>query len=254
MMRQVSMGDGDDDNDGDNGGNDGDNDGDNDDDDKTIFVFDPGGTRPKVLNVLRSQQQQQQQDLLDPRRGETLLNRGLSRPLMTKQVTFIVSNPLIHDQISIEYACRIQRLMLAMKYDNYEPDVICFVPGGGHYHIHHNVHHVHHVHSSTNISKNRILSPTDVGYIYFGHLCRCHDLELSTLASLCLDQDLGDDYIALQNAVHSVQMECIPNWKMDRLLIHFTLVSSDCHVCKGKCHGIPNEHPDIVPRNPQSVP
>jgi hypothetical protein len=165
-----------------------------------------------------------------------------ARKYVTKHVAMVFSKPLLDDdQISIDYACRIRRLVRAMQQEDYKPDVLCFVRGDGQ------------TNSTTfRMKKNRSIVSTDVGYIFFRHLCAAQGVSLSTISHIYLDDPEerssgnGDEYDALQSAVRFLQNdECIPSWHIDRLRVQLSLFSSDYHLCQ--LHDSYTRSPDQSP-------
>ena len=180
---------------------------------------------------------------------------------MKKCVVTVLSKPLQDDQITIEYAARIQRLVREMLYEGYQPDMMCFVGGGGGG--------VSGSISSGSISssgggggggggsasklsqqqqKNAVaavtISDCDVGYTYFRHLAASHRLDLAGIA-FHLERSLmlaG----ALDRVAEVIQEQSVPAWmeamaaaeeqhvhRRRRLKLHvqFALVSSEYQLC-----------------------
>jgi hypothetical protein len=148
-----------------------------------------------------------------------------------RHVAIVLAKPLIQDQVTMEYANRMRRLVNAMQTEDYRPDVVAFVGG---------------------FASDGYLAGADAGYLFFRHLC--------TSQQVCLDNisfHLERTYIrqgALQNLVHQIQQAYVPGWREaiqndytiapafdymsgpikrpSKLQIHFSFVSSEYHLCQ----------------------
>lgn len=143
-----------------------------------------------------------------------------------KEVAVVLAKPLKDDQITLEYATRIRRLVRAMKYDDFEPNVICFVGG---------------------LSGNNRLADADAGYVFFRHLCDAQGIQLKRDCAIDL-QRVSMDQGALRQLTLFLQQVCLPKWKNDglfvdvnenvhmppkkRIIVHFSFISSEYHLCQ----------------------
>jgi hypothetical protein len=160
-----------------------------------------------------------------------------------RHVAVILAKPLVDDQITVEFAVRIQRLVRAMQYEDYRPDVICFVEGYG---------------KSSSSSSNRnatatlrvaggVASDCDVGYSYFRHLATTLDLNVSGIIFHLERTSIQNG--ALGTIADLIQRDCVPVWikglmetttavtfepnrkLLRKLYVQFRLVSSEYHLC-----------------------
>lgn len=191
--------------------------------------------------------------------------------ILTKNVAIVFAKPLVNDQITIESAIRIKRLVKSMmninkhhndmndndiienddkKQDNnnnnnlneiyYKPDIICFV--GGKFH-------------------NNLLNDCDVCYTYFRNICTLYNYSLKNIEFYLVSSYVQDG--AIDNICKYIQDKYILNWINDsntilhkqqndnkdnleqkstissswnqkqrcKIKINFTLVSSEYHLC-----------------------
>jgi hypothetical protein len=69
----------------------------------------------------------------------------------------------MQDQVTVEYANRIRRLVTSMRTENYVPDVVAFIGGG------------------TGDDGNCCVSEADAGYVFFRHLCSSQHISLDNV-------------------------------------------------------------------------
>ena len=163
-----------------------------------------------------------------------------------REVAIVLAKPLKNDQITLEYANRIRRLVRAMlsEEEEYRPDVICFVGGQ---------------------SPGNILADSDAGYMYFQFLTAAHDVSTEGIDIHLVKGSVEDG--ALQQIAFFLQETCVPAWlrtakrnskrltaqrpttmkngknstrssddaktaMQDRLRVHFSLISSEYELCQ----------------------
>lgn len=132
----------------------------------------------------------------------------------TKHVAIVFSKKLVENQVSIEYALRIQRLVKAMKQDDYMPTALYFVGN----------------------SEMSIVSDSDAGLLYFCHLCHAQNVDVSNIDIRIDRTNLKDG--ALENIVEDVRDEFLEDWKdgivpvrgRRVLRLEFDFFSSDYHL------------------------
>ncbi|CAB1097053.1 unnamed protein product [Ectocarpus sp. CCAP 1310/34] len=71
-----------------------------------------------------------------------------------RQVLVVIGKHLIRDQVTVEYASRIRRLVQGLKSGRLQPDLVCFTGG--------------------TVRDNRV-ADASAGYIFFRHLCEQHE-------------------------------------------------------------------------------
>lgn len=144
-----------------------------------------------------------------------------------RQVAIVLSKSLQKDQVTVEYANRIRRLLKAMLEEDYHPDAICFVGG---------------------TSTGNKIADADAGYMYFRYLCACQNISLDGIQFI-LEYTRAEQG-AFQNVVDELQQKCLPLWRKAafneededyqsfstkirrRLRVHFSIVSSEYHLCQ----------------------
>ena len=141
-----------------------------------------------------------------------------------KEIAFVLAKPLLRDQITLEYACRIQKLVQMIVHDHYRPQAIFWVGG---------------------VAPGNHVADADAGYLYFRHLCAAQGMDPDE-PRIFLEHN---EDAAFHNAVVTLQLECLADWKQEledqtefeldglvrrkkRLQVHFSLISSDYHLCQ----------------------
>jgi hypothetical protein len=160
-----------------------------------------------------------------------------------RNVAVILSKPLVDDQITLEFAARIQRLVRAMQYEDYRPDVICFVEGYGKSSSSSNSHN----RNATTLRVGGVAADCDMGYSYLRHLATALDLNVSGIIFHLERTSIQNG--ALGTIADLIQRDCVPVWikgLMDttaavtfepsrklvrKLYVQFWLVSSEYHLC-----------------------
>jgi hypothetical protein len=179
----------------------------------------------------------------------------------TYHVAIVFAKPLIRDCVTIEYSSRLRTLVKMLRHDedsseeNYRPRLICFVNGcsgvgGGGAGVDNN-------HRG---NKNAV-SDACAGYIYFRHLCASQNVTIDdSRTEFWVDNSSsdnnseggGDERSAMERVASELWRRHIKSWLKDRPLtqrlnqhygrsgwtvlerrvdIHFTLVSTDYHLC-----------------------
>ena len=132
-----------------------------------------------------------------------------------KHVAVVLSKPLQDDQVTVEYASRLQRLVHAMQLEEYRPDVIVLV-GDRH--------------------GNALLADCDAGYMYLRHLCAMQQVDLTTASATT-----GTNKIQFRLERSSVQegaLENVPQYeRRHQHTLHYHRVSIGMER--------PTENPDL---------
>jgi hypothetical protein len=175
----------------------------------------------------------------------------------TYHVAVVFGKPLIRDQVTIEYAARLRTLARMLGEDSppYMPRLVCFtnggggagggaaaVAGGG-------------GGTDRSISKSAAMSDACAGYAYFRHLCASQNVTIDDARmEFWVDDNRdggGDERSAMERVASELWRRHIKSWLKDRPLtqrlnqhygvgwtvlerrvdIHFTLVSTDYHLC-----------------------
>ncbi|KAL3788481.1 hypothetical protein ACHAW5_002540 [Stephanodiscus triporus] len=170
----------------------------------------------------------------------------------TYHVAVVFGKPLIRDQVTIEYAARLRTLarMLGEESPSYRPRLVCFANGGG----------GAAVGGGSGGTDNRgndaaAVSDASAGYVYFRHLCASQNITIDDARTeFWVDDDRGcggDERSAMERVASELWRRHIKTWLKDRPLtqrlnqhygvgwtvlerrvdIHFTLVSTDYHLC-----------------------
>ncbi|CAM9833402.1 unnamed protein product, partial [Scytosiphon promiscuus] len=107
---------------------------------------------------------------------DQLLNPSL------RQVLVVLGKHLIRDQVTVEYASRIRRLVQGLKSGRLQPDLICFTGG--------------------TVRDNRV-ADASAGYIFFRHLCEQHEIDTENVGFL-VESESTCTKEAMQNVVKEV--------------------------------------------------
>lgn len=147
-----------------------------------------------------------------------------------RHIAAILAKPMMQDQITVEYANRIRRLVTSIKSENYVPDVVAFIGGTG---------------------PDNCVSEADAGYVFFRHLCSSQHISLDNVTFHLERSSIEQD--ALQHLAQHVQ-QSVPAWREaiqneydiapaydylsgppkrpKKLHIQFSLISSEYHLCQ----------------------
>jgi hypothetical protein len=147
-----------------------------------------------------------------------------------RHIAAILAKPLMQDQVTVEYANRIRRLVTSMRTENYVPDVVAFIGGTG---------------------PDNCVSEADAGYVFFRHLCSSHHISLDNVTFHLERTSIEED--AIQHLAQHVQ-QSVPAWREaiqneydiapaydylsgppkrpKKLHIQFSLISSEYHLCQ----------------------
>ena len=133
-----------------------------------------------------------------------------------RHIAVVISKPLVQDQVTLEYACRLRALAKAimpkdeqennignankamddeeddMDERNYRPSIICFVG---------------------ETTSGNLVSDADAGYIYFNHLCASNQISLEGIDILLEKTTLGKG--ALKRVMRHLRQEYIGEWLQD---------------------------------------
>jgi hypothetical protein len=148
-----------------------------------------------------------------------------------RHIAAILAKPLMQDQVTVEYANRIRRLVTSMRTENYVPDVVAFIGGIG--------------------SDDNCVAEADAGYVFFRHLCSSQHISLENVTFHLERTSIEED--ALQHLAQHVQ-QYVPAWREaiqneydiapaydylsgppkrpKKLHIQFSLISSEYHLCQ----------------------
>ena len=141
------------------------------------------------------------------------------------QVIVVFGKSLIGNDITVEYASRLQRLATIVADGHVRPHVICLCGG---------------------TSRGNHISSADAGFVFFNHLIRTHGILLPPGTAFFLDRTSQNEGQALQNIAAHIKKEHLVEWLAishdvvsershaairKRVHVHFTLVSTDYHVC-----------------------
>jgi hypothetical protein len=148
----------------------------------------------------------------------------------TRQIVVLFGKPLLHDQVTVEYASRIRTLgRLLMDPETPKPDLVCFCGG---------------------IQNGNHISDADAGFMFFQHLCTNEGISLDNI-NFFLDRTSKNEGKALQHVVNHIIKTYVCEWLavsqetesptdefgMERkalrkkVNIHFTLISTEYHLC-----------------------
>lgn len=141
----------------------------------------------------------------------------------TVQVVVVFGKSLIRNQITVEYASRLQRLLRFIADGEVDPHIICFCGG---------------------TSPGNQVSNADAGFVFFQHMLSTHhDAPLTT--EFFLDRTSQNEEQALHNVVAHIKKQHLAEWlaisqdvvmehwsrARKRVQVHFTLISTDYHLC-----------------------
>ncbi|CAM9286829.1 unnamed protein product, partial [Ectocarpus fasciculatus] len=99
-----------------------------------------------------------------------------------RQVLVVIGKHLIRDQVTVEYASRIRRLVQGLKSGRLQPDLVCFTGG--------------------TVRDNRV-ADASAGYILFRHLCEQHEANTENIGIL-VESESTCTKEALDNVVKEV--------------------------------------------------
>jgi hypothetical protein len=205
--------------------------------------------RPRLLSdssmtsVVQYNSQQEFMDNISPDASLSLMNRRHIDEL--KHVAVVFARPLIDNLITVEYASRIRRLVKAIKFEEYNPDLLCFVETETARH--------------TSLAKKSKVPASSAGFIFFRHLCAAQGISLQSNLGVYIqgvdhprnpsaihtehsefESSLRDDvphdpeYLALVGVTDILHHSYLPAWRQEakRLRVKVSLVSSDYHICQ----------------------
>lgn len=208
--------------------------------------------RPRLLSdssmtsVVQYNSQQEFLDNISPDASLSLMNRRHIDVL--KHVAVVFARPLIENQITVEYASRIRRLVKAIKFEDYNPDLVCFVETE--------------TARGIGFAQQSKLPSSSAGYLFFRHLCAAQAVSLqknlevyiqgvdhprSPSAKNSLEHDDNEfesssrddvahdpEYLALLAVTDVMDHSYLPEWRQEakRLRVKVSLVSSDYHICQ----------------------
>ncbi|CAM9998297.1 unnamed protein product [Ectocarpus sp. 6 AP-2014] len=139
-----------------------------------------------------------------------------------RQVLVVIGKHLIRDQVTVEYASRIRRLVQGLKSGRLQPDLVCFTGG--------------------TVRDNRV-ADASAGYIFFRHLCEQHEANTENIGIL-VESESTCTKEALDNVVKEVsRMEREELHERERegegrsaawprQKYHFTLISNEYHLSR----------------------
>jgi hypothetical protein len=201
-----------------------------------------GGPRDKssMLNILEHNDRLEQLQQLAVANN----NRKHQNTQPPCHVAVVFSKRLVNDQITAEYASRLQSLARALQ-DGYRPLLICFC-------------------GPNEPVKGGLVSESAVGVVFFQHLCASIDISLDDIP-LAIVPHSHEDLSSLQRVAYEIQQSFLDHWlskstvfesKTDeygltrreprkKISIHLTLISTDYHLCSMN---------DIHLRSPQQSP
>lgn len=177
---------------------------------------------------------------------------GYHQQQTTHHVAVVLAKPLVQDQITVEYASRIQRLARAIINDDYRPDTICFVQS---YAKQSNADNADHGAIEGGGGAVPVVSDCDAGYTYFRHLAASTNLDLDDIVFHLERCSIQNG--ALDNIANMVKHKRLPVWinqssamlstacseynstaafsrnrrHQQKLHVQLALVSSDYHLC-----------------------
>ena len=149
----------------------------------------------------------------------------------TYHVAIVFGKALIRDQISVEYAGRLRTLVKMLHDDDFQPSLICFTGG---------------------LSEGNSVSDASAGFVYFSHLCSAQGIRLDDMKTrFWIDTKSFNERVAMERLASELWRNYIKGWLKERPLterhnqrtfggwkilerradIHFTLVSTDYHLC-----------------------
>jgi hypothetical protein len=196
-----------------------------------------------MTSVVQYNSQQEFMDNISPDASLSLMNRRHIDVL--KHVAVVFARPLIDNQITVEYASRIRRLVKAIKFEEYNPDLLCFVETET----------VRH----TSLAKKSKVPASSAGYVFFRHLCAAQGVSLQSSLEVFIqgvdhprspsaahtehsefESSLRDDvphdpeYLALVSVTDILDHSYLPAWRQEakRLRVKVSLISSDYHICQ----------------------
>ena len=149
----------------------------------------------------------------------------------TYHIAIVFGKALICDQVSVEYAGRLRTLAKMLHDDDFRPSLICFTGG---------------------LSEGNSISDASAGFVYFSHLCSAQGIRLDEMKTrFWIDTKSFNERMAMERLASELWRNYIKGWLKERPLterhnqrsfggwkilerradIHFTLVSTDYHLC-----------------------
>jgi hypothetical protein len=186
-----------------------------------------GGPRDKssMLNILEHNDRLEQLQLA----VVNVNNRKDKNTQAPCHVAVVFSKRLVNDQITAEYASRLQSLALALQ-DGYQPLLICLC-------------------GPNEPVKGDLVSETAAGVVFLRHLCASIDISLDGIPLAIVPH--SHEELSLQRVAQEIQRSFLDQWlskstvfegKTDeygltrreprkKIRIHLTLISTDYHLC-----------------------
>jgi len=160
-----------------------------------------------------------------------------------RNVAILFGKSLVRDQITVEYASRIRKLVTLLAQNNdhddyYCPSLICFT-------------------GNVSALDNRV-SDADAGCVFFRHLCETQNVDLNGV-DIFIDSKSIDEKESMQSIMSYIEndgplvdwfaveeankkraagfsreerdQQMSPQYQQKQLSIHFTLISTDYHLC-----------------------
>jgi hypothetical protein len=152
-------------------------------------------------------------------------------PQQPFHVAVVFGKALQEDQVTVEYAARIRRLVELLKDDQNEMiQVVCFC-------------------GST--APDNHIADADAGYVFFRHLCAAHNVHVRTTLGIYIDRTSKEEGTALQSVMNYVQAHHVPRWlsmsgteesavdeyglerraPRKKIHLHISLISTSHHLC-----------------------
>jgi hypothetical protein len=202
-----------------------------------------GGPRDKssMLNILEHNDRLEQLAAVNNRK-----HKNTQAPC---HVAVVFSKRLVDDQITAEYASRLQSLARALQ-DGYRPLLICLC-------------------GPNEPVKGGLVSETAVGVVFFRHLCASIDISLEGIPLVIVPHSNED--LSLQRVAQEIQHSYLDQWLRESIVfesktdeygltrreprkkisIHLTLISTDYHL--GSMNDIHLRSPRQSPLNTLQV-
>ncbi|CAM9220442.1 unnamed protein product, partial [Laminaria digitata] len=137
-----------------------------------------------------------------------------------RQVMVVIGKHLVRDQVTVEYASRIRRLVQGLKSGRLQPDLVCFTGG--------------------RVLDNKV-ADASAGYVFFRHLCEKHKVDTCNIGFL-VESESTCTKEAMMNVVREVsRLEGEERQGMEeeerprtwlRQKYHFTLISNEYHLSR----------------------
>ncbi|CBJ25541.1 conserved unknown protein [Ectocarpus siliculosus] len=181
-----------------------------------LLALDPPSESDARLPHPEAEPDEETVRLMQMSEDDQLLNPEL------RQVLVVIGKHLIRDQVTVEYASRIRRLVQGLKSGRLQPDLVCFTGG--------------------TVRDNRV-ADASAGYVFFRHLCEQHEVGTENIGIL-VESESTCTKEALDNVVKEVsRMEREELHERERegegrsaawprQKYHFTLISNEYHLSR----------------------